>query len=199
MFTKEDPTETTLEFAGREYRCRALPSEYQPTDKRTYYASACGEILSVSKNGRTRVLRGRLLANYQGEKRKVYSLGGPTANQPYGHRLVASAWCDGKGSLCPAGNVRDAVNHLDSSMLNNAAYNLHWVSTKENVHHARVVMPAAEAERRIVNGTPTATDEYLLGIAEEWLAGEPLEDLIDWYGKADVLIAIAMVETGVAK
>lgn len=43
------------------------------------------------------------------------------------HRLVARAFCEGYRE----GLV---VNHKDADRLNNTAYNLEWVTTKENIH-----------------------------------------------------------------
>ena len=46
------------------------------------------------------------------------------------HRLVAAAFVDNPAK-------HSVVNHLDSHRLNNAANNLEWCTTKENLQHAR--------------------------------------------------------------
>lgn len=57
------------------------------------------------------------------------------------HRLVALAWCDK-----PEG--KDVVNHINSNKLDNRAENLEWVTTGENLQHARDV-------GRLVYNNPT--------------------------------------------
>jgi hypothetical protein len=44
------------------------------------------------------------------------------------HRQVAKAFCEGTG---------DVVNHIDFDKTNNAADNLEWVTTKQNLAHSR--------------------------------------------------------------
>ncbi|MBR2804828.1 MAG: NUMOD4 motif-containing HNH endonuclease, partial [Eggerthellaceae bacterium] len=46
------------------------------------------------------------------------------------HRLVASAFCDGRTE------ERNVVNHKDGNPLNNRADNLEWCTAKENTRHA---------------------------------------------------------------
>ena len=48
------------------------------------------------------------------------------------HRVVALAWCDNPDS-------KNVVNHINSNKLDNRAENLEWVTTRENLQHARDV------------------------------------------------------------
>ena len=190
MFRKNDPTQTTLTYAGREYLVRKLPPQYQNEGdspyKRTYWASVCGEILSTTKHDVVRVLKYDLNANHQGEDRKQYRLMLPERTKGYGHVLVASAWCEGKGSLDPDGNVRDQVNHINLDQLNNAAFNLHYVSAKENHHHARVVMPAVALEQRYNAGEQSPLMDYYDEIVAEWLSED--EEVAEYFNKMDAKI-----------
>lgn len=189
MFRKNDPTQTTLTYAGREYLVRQLPPEYQnekDNKRTTYWASVCGEILSTTKHGVVRVLKFTLTANHQGEPRQRYSLWLPQQAKLLGHVLVASAWCEGKGSLDPKGNVRDQVNHIDQNQLNNVALNLHYVSASENQHHARVVMPAAALEQRYNDGEQSPEMDYYDEIVAEWFRED--EEVAQYFNKADAKI-----------
>lgn len=47
------------------------------------------------------------------------------------HRLVASAWCEGKSV------EKRCVNHIDCDKMNNYSSNLEWVTHQENNIHAR--------------------------------------------------------------
>lgn len=189
MFKKNDPTETTLTFGGREYLVRQLPAKYQSTSeskRSTYWASIDGEILSTTKHGVVHVRKPMLVKNYQGELRKRYNLRVPQHINYYGHVLVASAWCEGKDAPDPQGNVRDQVNHIDQNQLNNAASNLHYVSARENNHHARVVMPAAALERRYSAGEQSAEMDHYDAVVAEWLSDD--EEVVEYFGKADAVI-----------
>lgn len=188
MFKQNDPTQTTLTYAGREYLVRELPAEYQSDrddnrSRRTYWASACGEILSTTKHGVVRKLKPQLTPNYQGELRKRYRLrDDSTTAALYGHVLVAAAWCAGKDTLDANGKVRDQVNHIDQDQLNNAASNLHYVSASENSRHAHVVMPAAQLEQRYNAGEESLELTYYDEIIAAWLADE---DIAEYYPKPD--------------
>jgi len=110
----------------------------------------------------------------------------PKYQKLFGHVLVASAWCEGKGSLDPDGNVRDQVNHIDQNQLQNAAFNLHYVSAKENHHHARVVMPAAALEQRYNAGEQSPEMSYYDEIVAEWLSED--EEVAQYFNKMDANI-----------
>ena len=90
-----------------------------------YFASSCGEILSL-KSGKLTVLKGGLCATGY----RSYSLRkNGVQTQMLGHRLIANAFIDNFEN-------KEQVNHKDGNKLNNSVDNLEWVNRSENMQHA---------------------------------------------------------------
>ena len=108
----------------------------------------------------------------------------------YVHRLVAENWCTN-----PL-NYKE-VNHIDGNKENNMAYNLEWVSRKENCVHARrmgLFIPAPSklnessvseivAMRKSGAGRQAVADKY--GIATATVSGITSGRIWSWHTRIE--------------
>lgn len=104
-------------------------------------------LYEVSSLGRVRSRQGLLRQSLANRYPSVHlSRDGKQATHRV-HRLVASAFI-------PNPDGRETVNHIDGDRTNNAALNLEWVTTSENVRHAHHSLGTREYFKHINFGGP---------------------------------------------
>lgn len=96
------------------------------------------------------------------------------------HRVIALAFVDNDNP-----SVKTQVNHKDGNKLNNAAWNLEWVTPKENTVHAH----ETGLKKNYVNKFRSLDDATALEICRLLEQGARVKDICEMFGVNQVLVS----------